>query len=274
MTLYELVNKITKEGYVGITHRDIQKRKYEHFYCLRTNTHGNPRLQNAFNKYGESAFELIIRNTYNSLEELNKAEIEVLEKEKSRLYNLSPGGNAFHHYLESKQKISKSQLKPVVGMNIKTGEIREYSYVMATAVDGFNPKNIGGACNLSKYNGESRSFGVLSHSGWVWMYKKDFNIEALEKRRQIAIRGKIRLERPVIGKSLKTGEIVNFCSSEEAKRALGVLGIYKACSYNISKSVGGYIWVYGDIDNPQSLLEMRYKEFKDNPPKTGPKHVG
>ena len=272
MTLYELVNKITKEGYIGITQREPNKRRREHIYALRGGRHGNIRLQNAFKKYGELAFEFEVRGVFNSLEELNKAEIEVLEKEKDRLYNLAPGGNAFAHYLESKQKISKSQLKPVVGMDIKTGEIKEYASVTDTAKDGFIINNIGGACNLTRYCMTSGSFSRLSVNGWVWMYKKDFSLQELERRRQLASRGKIRSERPVIGKSLKTGDIVRFKSSQEAGRN-GFYGqsVYQACDGSRVKSHKGFIWVFGDIDNPESLLEKRYKEYVENPPKTGPK---
>lgn len=259
MTLYELVNKITKEGYIGITHRIPKKRWQEHIYGLRSGKHGNIRLQNAFNKYGESTFEFKIRETFDSLEKLNKAEKEVLEEEKDRLYNLAPGGNAFYHYLESKQKISKNQLKPVVGMSIKTGEIREYPSVMGTNKDGFDPKGIGGACKLYKYESEFRSYNKLSNQGWVWMYKKDFNIEELELRRQKALRGKIRLERSVLGKSLETGEIVKFNSVMDAKReGFNNSCIRRACHAKGSKHKG-FVWVYGDIDSPESLLEERHE---------------
>lgn len=272
MTLYELLNNITKEGYVGITHREPNKRLREHLYDLRTNTHGNPHLQNAFNKYGEFAFEFIIRETFETLEALNKAEKEVLENEKDRLYNIAPGGNTFYHYIEGKEKISKSQLKPVVGMSIKTGEIREYSSVMETAKDGFDPKGIGGACKLYRYEGKDRAHVRLSNQGYVWMYKKDFYIEKLEERRQLAIRGKIRLERPVLGKSLKTGEIIYFRSSQEAGRnGFTSTSIYQACNGSRLKTHAGFVWVFGDTNNSQSLLEQRYKGYIENPPKVGPK---
>lgn len=268
MTLYEIVNKINEKGYIGITQRNVKKRWFEHLYSLRANSHGNAKLQNAFNKYGEKSFHLIIRNTFNSLEELNKAEKETIEKEKERLYNLSPGGNAFFHYMESKQKISKSQLKPVVGMNMKTGEIKEYVSVTGTAKDGFDPRGIGGACKLSKYGNRNK----LSSLGWVWMYKKDFNIKQLEERRQNALRGKIRNERAIMGKSLKTGEILTFKSSLEASRnGFSAQCVHQACVGGRVKSHKRYVWVFCDIGNPQSLLEERYKVYIQNPPKTGPK---
>jgi len=53
--VYKLVNKVTGQCYVGQSQR-LKKRLAEHFRQLRRGIHPNPRLQNAFNKYGESAF--------------------------------------------------------------------------------------------------------------------------------------------------------------------------------------------------------------------------
>lgn len=54
--IYKLVNKATGQCYVGQSQR-VKKRIKEHFRLLRWNKHTNPRLQNAFNKYGEDNFE-------------------------------------------------------------------------------------------------------------------------------------------------------------------------------------------------------------------------
>jgi group I intron endonuclease len=53
--VYKLVNKVTGQCYVGQSQK-LKKRIAEHFRHLRRGIHPNPRLQNAFNKYGESAF--------------------------------------------------------------------------------------------------------------------------------------------------------------------------------------------------------------------------
>jgi group I intron endonuclease len=269
MTVYEFFNKITEDGYVGATHRDIKFRKREHLYELRSARHGNPRFQRAFIKYGEEAFEFRIRRVLDNLDDLNKAEKEILEKEKHRLYNIAPGGNTGYLEMEARRKISEGLLKPVVGMCIETGDIKEYSCVNDTTKDGFSPKNIGGACKLSVYevkreSGDMGTNSRLSHRGWIWMYKKDFNLEEMERRRELAIRGKIRLECPVIGKHTKTGEIIRFESGVEASRKMNLpISITNACIFKRVKSAGGYVWVYADEENAMALLEERYQKLKD-----------
>lgn len=262
MTLYEIINIINNKGYVGITHRSVHIRWKEHLYRLRSNKHKNLPLQHAYNKYGENAFKFTIRATFNSISEMNKIEQEILEKEKNRLYNLAPGGNAFYHYIESKKKISNSQFKPVIGMNIKTGEIRKYNSILETSKDKFNCKSISGACNLSKCLCKNRSsFRILSVQGWVWMYEKDFTIEEMQKRREMARRGKIRLERPIMGKNIITGEIVKFISGNDLKRKLNVSDIHAACLYKANKTRCGFVWVYADMEGHESLLNERWKTY-------------
>jgi len=53
--IYKIVNKATGACYVGQSQR-VKKRIREHFRLLRWNKHNNPRLQNAYNKYGKENF--------------------------------------------------------------------------------------------------------------------------------------------------------------------------------------------------------------------------
>lgn len=53
--IYKLVNKATKQCYVGQSQR-AQKRIKEHFRLLRWGKHPNSHLQNAYNKYGAENF--------------------------------------------------------------------------------------------------------------------------------------------------------------------------------------------------------------------------
>lgn len=54
--IYKIVNKATGTCYVGQSQR-IKKRVKEHFRLLRKGIHPNPKLQNAYNKYGADEFE-------------------------------------------------------------------------------------------------------------------------------------------------------------------------------------------------------------------------
>ena len=53
--VYTLTNEAAGMCYVGQSQR-VQKRIREHFRTLRLNKHSNPRLQNAYNKYGRDSF--------------------------------------------------------------------------------------------------------------------------------------------------------------------------------------------------------------------------
>lgn len=92
--IYKIENKITHQCYIGQT-VDYNRRKATHINRLRRNVHDNPKLQNAWIKYGEPAFEF----TYwefqiETLEELNALECEYIEFYNSLKdgYNLIEGG--------------------------------------------------------------------------------------------------------------------------------------------------------------------------------------
>ena len=92
--IYQIENLVTHESYIGQT-IDINRRRNTHFNELRNNKHENPKLQNAWNKYGEQEFHFRYwKFEINSREELNQLENEYIEKYNSLAsgYNLVPGG--------------------------------------------------------------------------------------------------------------------------------------------------------------------------------------
>lgn len=60
--IYEIRNTKSDKIYIGSS-QNILKRWREHQSCLRNNCHGNSKLQNAWNKYGESIFVFTILET-------------------------------------------------------------------------------------------------------------------------------------------------------------------------------------------------------------------
>jgi group I intron endonuclease len=54
--IYKIVNLAKGDCYVGQS-QNVKKRVSEHFRLLRNGRHVNAKLQNAFNKYGESNFQ-------------------------------------------------------------------------------------------------------------------------------------------------------------------------------------------------------------------------
>lgn len=53
--IYRITCSANGKFYIGST-INLRKRQYEHFRTLRHGTHNNPKLQHAWNKYGEQAF--------------------------------------------------------------------------------------------------------------------------------------------------------------------------------------------------------------------------
>jgi hypothetical protein len=196
---------------------------------------------------------------------LNNLEKQILKDEKDRLYNIKEGGYdapPIKHTEESKRKISEAQPKiPVVGMSVKTGEIKEYATVKDVKIDGFNHKNIGKCCLLSISKASGRVQQAISTGKWVWMYKSEFNLFEMERRRDMAQnRGNNDQSRAIIGKSLLDGSTIRFKSCTEASRELKtqVGTIRGACVGGEIKSAAQYVWVFADDPEPTILLEKRY----------------
>ena len=92
--VYEIVNLKNNKRYIGITN-NVKRRFSSHLSALRYNKHVNAKLQRAFNKYGEIAFEFnIIEKTLCSSEELANKETYYIKYFDSfnNGYNLSYGG--------------------------------------------------------------------------------------------------------------------------------------------------------------------------------------
>lgn len=253
MLLYQIVHLQSGYKYVGQTTRPPIKRWREHLYPLRKGKHGNRYLQAAWTKYGESSFKFEIIKEYNTLEDLNKAEIELI-RSGTNLYNLAGGGNSFLHSDKSKKAIGKTNKKPVVGMCVKTGEVREYASAADAAKDGFNQACVRKcAIGFVSKRKDGTTFESISHRGWVWISKELFDLDLLRSKCDIAKVAKIRKERPVIGMNIFTRETVRFKSGSDAGRnGFNAQTVGKACKSSAIHK--GFIWVYGDIDNTESLL--------------------
>lgn len=91
--IYKIINNVTGQKYVGQT-TNFSRRRQEHIIKLKENRHPNPKLQSAWNLYGEENFSFE-KTKYNiSKEELDSKEIEEILKENSFIkgYNLTEGG--------------------------------------------------------------------------------------------------------------------------------------------------------------------------------------
>lgn len=89
--IYTLVNKTTGKVYVGSS-RDCDRRKSEHISRLRRGVHINAKLQAAWNKYGEEAFEFLTIFTVLDVSQIEAIEQRFLDESDAVRtgYNLAP----------------------------------------------------------------------------------------------------------------------------------------------------------------------------------------
>jgi group I intron endonuclease len=113
--VYAILNLINDKFYVGSS-KNIYSRWHSHRSSLRGNYHDNSYLQNAWNKYGESNFIVVV------LELASQSELEYKEQwwidnlnccDKSIGYNARTNATnnfGFKHSEEGKRNIAKSKL--------------------------------------------------------------------------------------------------------------------------------------------------------------------
>jgi group I intron endonuclease len=111
--IYLIENTITSAIYIGQT-SNIRYRIRKHFELLRINKHKNSRLQRAFNKYGESAFQVHVLNDGVSVDLLDSYEqtwLDLLrEYPKEYVYNMCFEPNTTRGYkFTDQQRLEQSK---------------------------------------------------------------------------------------------------------------------------------------------------------------------
>jgi group I intron endonuclease len=113
--IYKITNLISNKVYVGSA-INLSNRKATHFYKLRNNTHGNPHLQNAFNKYKEENFVFQIIEIVEDCLTLTAIEqkwIDSCKNKNIKLYNIClVAGNSYgkKHTVSTRKKMSLSKI--------------------------------------------------------------------------------------------------------------------------------------------------------------------
>jgi len=182
--IYKILNNANNKCYIGSA-ISIYNRFSQHKRALRNNCHFNAHLQSSWNKYGENLFSFII---------LEKCEREfLLEKEENWIKTLKTNNNDFGYNKrldcrtnlgrkfseetknklrlshlghkrskETQEKISNSQYKPVIQMDMQENFIQEFpSMLEAEKVTGIKRQNISMTCRK-----------IIPHSkGFKWTYK-------------------------------------------------------------------------------------------------------
>lgn len=110
--IYLIFNRVNKKKYVGQS-KDIEDRWIKHKCALNNNKRENEHLQNAWNKYGESAFkftkiEECPEEKLNEREQFWMDKLEVCNREKG--YNIRPRADHSKHSEETLKKMSSWQI--------------------------------------------------------------------------------------------------------------------------------------------------------------------
>lgn len=130
--IYKITNKINGKIYIGSA-IDMDQREHSHCSDLRCHRHHNSHLQNAFNKYGEDAFEFSSKK----VDVENETALRLLEERyinycwnSGKLYNLSKkgkGGDLISYHPKNKEirkKISEASKRMYASMSEEQKRLR------------------------------------------------------------------------------------------------------------------------------------------------------
>ena len=100
-TLYEVTNSVNDKKYVGITIQTLDERKRGHFRQAIRKSYSSGSFQEAIIQLGTDSFIFSEVGKFNSIDELEKAEIQRISEENTLSpygYNLDPGGKGVNGF--------------------------------------------------------------------------------------------------------------------------------------------------------------------------------
>jgi group I intron endonuclease len=117
--IYKIVNKVNGNYYVGSTKNFNNRWRRKHRKQLRGNYHTNLRLQRAWNKYGENAFEFQIIEEVVEISSLYPTEqkyLDIAKTEQDKCYNLKFVAEGFGCWSQEsidrfKEKMKSSEVR-------------------------------------------------------------------------------------------------------------------------------------------------------------------
>lgn len=192
--IYKITNITNNMVYIGQTMQRFQKRYWHHQWKLNNGTHDNQHLQNAWNLYGDDAFEFSVVETIEDYDNDNLDELEIqyikYYKELGCCYNISDGGCGIRgvertdewkrkigeknrvnmlgkrHTEETRKKMSKSHKGKHLDRNTDILNDGLAFNIKTRLINGEKPSNIARDLDIT-YNSVN---GILSNNTWSNVY--------------------------------------------------------------------------------------------------------
>jgi len=211
-TIYMLKNKVNGKIYIGQTTRELSSRIYEHKRCRKSNSH----LSSAIKKYGFDNFEVITLDTATTIQELNEKEYNYIKQynsiNKTIGYNIEQGGRNSLVSDETRDKMSKA------------GKGKKHDTLWVNK--NVPPKGSQEALKYGRPKTDEQKKYLSENSPKYWQGKKRDEetvrkMTETKKAKGITEKQKEAYCRKVYRKNVKTGEIKEFYSINDAMRESG-----------------------------------------------------
>lgn len=211
--IYEIRNTVNGHIYVGSA-IDLKQRWYDHRKLLRVNKHHSKYLQNAWNKYGESAFIFVVLRYIKSKDDLITNEQEFIDK-------LNPDYNVCRVAGSTLGKKQPAHVGRAVGVaNSQRVITDEYRQKMSRSTLGKI---------VSEETKNRMSFAYKLRASLGWKPKNTVKIF------QYTVDGDF---------------ICEYESVAEAARKTGLKDTHiSRCARGKRKTTGGYVWQYAEVNN-------------------------
>jgi group I intron endonuclease len=183
--VYCIKNLITNKYYVGSSSK-FKVRKRQHLAELRKNKHHSSKLQNSWNKYGESSFQFVILEEvidFSFLIEREQFWIDLLDSHRNGYNCNKKAGNytaGEKHPMFGKAAHNKGSISPlrkkIVSYCVYSGAV-DYFESVRSAADIFGPQFLG-CISLDKIEKNK----LRKFKDRFWFYLEDFSLDMLKIR--------------------------------------------------------------------------------------------
>lgn len=239
--IYCIFNRVNKKMYIGSA-VNLKRRKTVHFCTLKSNSHFNGYLQNAYNKYSKENFLFVILEYVEPSNLINREQYWIDYIGIENLYNSRPIANSPLGTTRGKTSIEKQKYtyaknggsklrKPVHQINIKSGDIIKTwnSVYEAAQTLKISPSNIRDVCRNK----------IKSVGGFFWSFTENYTVPSILERGETSRKAINQID-------CSTGEIINtFRSIADASIFTKIQrrNINFVCQGKRRKA-GGYRWEY------------------------------